>query len=466
MNQLTSSSTSLAIPSGNATKTVDETTTSVTSLGSSKYDSTSDVIGSARTPWYGTFIVIISKVMGTGILSLPFAAVTLGWATTMIALPLFAVACAFTGYQLQTVKLAHPELTSFADAGHKLVGPRFGVFSRTLMICTWIGESIAMLITVSNGIGSIYNEGILSCNITRTAIAALILVIPSQTRDFHSVAKYLSFPSTLFIILVVITIAAALIENLKDGDATFGEATRISLAPATNILSFFGALSSVTFAFQGQSIFMELITETKNPKEFTKSSSFAFAIMCFFYMFAVIVAYGVDGDQVVGYLPDVLTAGAVKTFVNILVVLHVTVGYVLSMQAVHSYAHSKVFPKTFKSESTPARIHWLLITVSFIFFAFVIANLVPFFSDVNSLIGALLGAPIVFGFPSLYYLLAKKTKGTSWKETLMTKLGPIKSGISCFFLFILFPVFCTFGTIGAVMKLINDVEHSGRPFDC
>jgi hypothetical protein len=39
---------------------------------------------------------------------------------------------------------------------------------------------------------------------------------------------------------------------------------------------------------------MEIISETKNPKEFTKSSSLAFGTMCFFYSFAVGEYYTYD----------------------------------------------------------------------------------------------------------------------------------------------------------------------------
>jgi hypothetical protein len=183
-------------------------------------------------------------------------------------------------------------------------------------------------------------------------------------------------------------------------------------------------------------------------------------------IYCIVVAYGCDGDHVAGYLPDILTASALKTCVGVLVVLHVSVGYVLSMQAVHSYTHSKVFPKIYRLESTEGRIHWLMITVSFVLFAFLIANIIPFFSDVNGLIGSLMGSPIVFGFPSLYYLPAKKAKDTTWTETFMNKLGPVKSGVSCFFLFILCPLFCIFGTIGGIMSLVNDIKDSGHPFHC
>jgi amino acid transporter len=458
------SQTSLEIPSGNTTtKSIDSTvaSTSVSSVGSSSKGDVTE-IGSARSSWYGTCIVMIVKVMGIGSMSVPVAAVTLGWVTTMIALPLFAAACAFSGYQIQAVKLAHPELTSFAEAGRKFVGPRFAMMTQAAMMFTWIGEAIAQLIAISKAIGSLSGGG---CEVTLIAIASLIVIIPSQIRDFHSLGKILSLPSTLAIVVLIIAIVVSLIENLKDSGATFGEDTRVGLEPSTNILSFFGAMGKLCFAYQGQSVFLELISEAKHPKTFTKSTCFAFGTMAFFYILSTFVAYGVEGSQVPGYLPDVLSPGATQTTVGVLIIFHAAVSYVVCMQPVHSYVHSRVFSKTYRASSIKASLHWLLITVSFIMFAFMIVNIIPFFADVNGLVGALTGAPIIFGFPSLYYLLAMKDKDTNWKETLMNKVGLVKSGISSLFLVILFP-FCIFGTISAVMSLVNDVANSGAPFHC
>ena len=86
------------------------------------------------------------------------------------------------------------------------------------------------------------------------------------------------------------------------------------------------------------------------------------------------------------------------------------------MQAVHSYTNSKGFPsKTYRMESTEGRTYsfWLLITISFVLFALLIANIILVSSDVNGPVGSLVGSPIVFGFLSLYYLLATKAKDTT-----------------------------------------------------
>merc|ERR1712146_600488 len=128
------------------------------------------------------------------------------------------------------------------------------------------------------------------------------------------------------------------------------------------------------------------------------------------------------------------------------------------------------------------RLHWLLLTVGYIFFAWTIVNLVPFFGDLQAFIGATLGAPIVFGWPSLYYLLVCKEKATaekklsskdddeskaSWCEALFSSTRrSMHSAISLFFLCVITPLFLVLGTWGGIAAIIEDIGSSGRPFHC
>jgi hypothetical protein len=128
------------IPSGNnneaestkpkqyAANVADDATASMVDLGST------GEIGSARTEWYGTTLVLLSDVMGTGVLGLPVVAVTLGWTTTMICMPLFAFFAAYSGFQLKTAKISNPKISSYGDAGREFIGPHFGTFAKACML--------------------------------------------------------------------------------------------------------------------------------------------------------------------------------------------------------------------------------------------------------------------------------------------------------------------------------------------
>jgi len=442
----------------------DDATKSMTDMGGSIEE-----FGTPRTPWYGTSFVLLADVMGTGFLALPFAVITLGWTTSMIAIPLFALFAAYSGFQLKAVKSFNPQFNSYSDAGRELVGPLFSSFTKICMLLNWSSLAIYYLVAAADGIEAVYDKGFLSCNLNRTIIAALLFVIPTQCRDFHTISKYLSLPSTLAIIITFLIIIVTLVESLKEEDDTnnkFAETTTIGLQPGTNIFGFLQSLSSIVFAFQGQSIFMELMSEMKNPKEFSKSCNVAYIIMGVIYVTIVIVAYGVDGENVTQFLLKGISPGVAKTTAGVLVVFHIVVAYVIAIQPFHVFVHSAIFPETLYVSSNKGRIHWLVITVGYIIIAWVIANIIPFFADLQGLIGALLGAPIVFGWPSLYYLLVnkKKTDG-SWLETFRS-IGLINTSISLLFLCIFTPMFCILGTWGGISDIVNDFATSGHPFHC
>lgn len=470
----------------------DDDTAPMTSLGKSE----TSVIGSARTAWYQTSVLLLSEVLGGGVLGLPVVAVTLGWTMTMIAIPLFAFVAAYSGHQLKVVKMKYPELTSFADAGHTLVGPRFGRFTKTAMLINW-GSAVYIIIGTADAIGNIYAEGWFACRLNRSIIAALLLIIPLQCRDFHTISKYLSLPSTLAIIITIIIIIVTLIEGLKsssdaDGTTTFGDNTIIGVKPGTSIFTVMENLSSIVFAYQGQSYFMEFMNEMKNPEQFTKTASLSYLIMGLIYTSVVAITYGVEGENITGFLPDDVSPGAAKTTIGVLVVFHLLVSYVIFLMPFHTWLHTTIFPSTFKSSSMKGRLHWLLITCSYLTFAWIISNLIPFFSDVQGLLGALLGAPIVFMWPSLYYLLANKKQkqnqqqettivpGTinqneqlseeeeeerSWKDTFKS-IGIFNSSISIIFICICTPLFVIFGTYGAMEAIVFNISISGAPFQC
>jgi hypothetical protein len=187
--------------------------------------------------------------------------------------------------------------------------------------------------------------------------------------------------------------------------------------------------------------------------------------MCFAYGLTVVVAYGVKGAETPEFLPDSLPAGFSRRLAGALVVLHITVSYVIACQPLHDWLHHKVFPKTYHEESTVGTIHWFLITGGYLIFGFVVGNLIPFFADVQALIGSLFGAPTIFGWPAVFYLVLFRRKSSSWKEAIES-MG-YGHALTCFlFLFVCTPIFCILGTTGAIQSIVKDTKEAMTPFQC
>ena len=91
-------------------------------------------------------------------------------------------------------------------------------------------------------------------------------------------------------------------------------------------------------------------------------------------------------------------------------------------------------------------------------FAFLVANAIPFFSDFQNLIGSLLGAPIVFGWPPLFYLMSTRQHGGELR---------VWDRVLCYvFLLFLLPLCMGLGFISAVQSLRKSWSTYGKPFDC
>jgi hypothetical protein len=95
------------------------------------------------------------------------------------------------------------------------------------------------------------------------------------------------------------------------------------------------------------------------------------------------------------------------------------------------------------------------------------AGLIPFFGDIQELIGSLFGSTQMFGWPSLFFILSlkNKTENGTWKETIHS-MGLCNCTVNAIFLFVLTPVFFILGTIGAIQDIVADIGVSGSPFQC
>jgi Transmembrane amino acid transporter protein len=231
---------------------------------------------------------------------------------------------------------------------------------------------------------------------------------------------------------------------------------------------FIGAMASIVFAYQGQSIFFELIGEMKHGQQFPRATLVAYLVMFLSYATTIVIAYGSNGADTPGFLPDILKSGSASAIaVSVLTLFHLIVAYVIAVQPLHVWFHKTFFSKTLYHSTWSGTRDWLIISFTFTLFGWTVANLIPFFADIQALIGTLFGAPIMFGWPPLFYFLTKRrnTESKTIKETVAS-MGMFYTIVSGFMMFVLVPVFVIVGTWGSVKQIIEDAEDAGLPFQC
>ena len=230
---------------------------------------------------------------------------------------------------------------------------------------------------------------------------------------------------------------------------------------ATAFLQIYGRTSTMVFAYQGQSIYYEIMREMKSSSDFPKAILAASTIMGSVYGATCLVSVFFLGRNVPEFLPDAIPTShmIVRRIVGWLLAYHVLVSYILTNQPLASKFHAMISPDTLLDYvSWRGKLYWLAITSTLLTFSFLLANAIPFFSTFQALIGSLLGAPLMFGWPAFFYLSACVQQGT---------VVPCIDGALCFLFLMIFLPLCTFaGCISAIENLISDWNSQGLPFQC
>lgn len=403
--------------------------------------------------WLMAMFVILGETMGTGVLGLPYAASRLGWVLAGVMLPFFTLCAAYTGRLLCLVRTElAPGCTSYAEVAHVLVGPWFGKFTEICIVIQW-GMILPYLMLACVESLLLIDSGHKLCFWEWGLVVVGILVPIVQFRTLSGVST-LALTAT---ISIVIGIGLTLYGLGDQQTGSFGDGTQAGIKDGIDFLDFYSAFSAFILAYQGQAIFLELMSEMKEPSQFTTASTLSYAQMFIVYATCFVVAYGLGGGHVDPFVPNNLKDGGIKQAVGALVAYHVLIAYVIIGVPFHSVLHAAMFPESFGQATMTSRIQWFCISLTFLIFGWAIGNAIPSFASLTSLIGSLTGAPILFGWPAFFYAYGAYKKNVQISRT---------DKIACIvYLFVFLPVFTVIGTVASVRDIVNTIDK-GSPFQC
>jgi vesicular inhibitory amino acid transporter len=280
-----------------------------------------------------------------------------------------------------------------------------------------------------------------------------ITVVPLQIRTLHGLGGLATISNFATVFIIGAVMLSFALEGQRE-DAVFSTGLR----PGQSFREVFSNMSTFIFAFQGQSMFLEIMREMKRPQDFGKAAVGGYNFMFVLYLATTIIGYHYNGDKVQGFLPFSVPPGPLKTVIGVCLALDIVVGYLLTNQPLCSKLHQIYFPETFMEHGWRARLHWFGISGSFLVLAFVVANAIPFFTAFQSIIGSMMGAPICFLGPAFFYLRASALHGD--------KVPAIERAVCYLSICVLFPSCWALNLYSAVESLLDDWSTFGRPFDC
>lgn len=407
--------------------------------------------------WQKTAALLFAEYICLAILSFPWAFSYLGFVGGVLITLFIGLITLYTSYILWQYCMIHPEVRDICDIGYLLAGKRQWAYEAT-MIGLILNNIFVMALHVLTG-SKIINtlSGHAACTVGFAAVAMVICIIASLPRTLEQVS-IMGIVSAIFMgTAVLVTLVFAGIQGEPAGytDA-LGPVYATAAAPkGTTFVQALNAVLNITFTFIGQICYPSFIAEMKDPREFPKAL-YAITIA----EFVVFIVAGAVGYHFLGQYTQAPAIGSLsltyrKAAFGLTIVPTVVIGVIYA-----SVVARMVFFRIFRnshhrhSNTFTAWATWVGLIFSSWLLAFIIAQVIPFFSDLLSVMSALFDSwfgAIFWGFAFL-----EIHQGKWWKSARRSS-----ETIFNFFIIFLGILMLVVGLYASIQGIING--RSPRP---
>lgn len=404
-----------------------------------------------RLGWKRLTVVLIVEAIALGSLSVPSAFASLGMVCGVILTIGLGLVAIYTSYIVGQVKLRHPEISHYADAGRLMMG-RWGYeiigAMFTLQLTFLVGShtltgTIAFMNITENG----------TCSIVFGVVSAIILLLLAVPPSFAEVAVlgYIDFVSIILAIGITIVATGVNAANQPGGlaavnwsawpkpDVTFSEA--------------FVAVTNIVFAYSFAVCQFSFMDEMHTPKDYVKSIWALGIIEIFIYTITGALIYAFVGVDVKS--PALLSAGTLMSKVAFGIALPVIfISGSINTTVVGRYIHGRVYKDSVIRfiNTKMGWMTWLALITFITIIAWIIAEAIPFFSDLLAISSALFISGFTFYFPAMMWFMLLKEGNWYSKENL----GSAIANALCFIIGMITLVAGTYAAIDDIIRQFND----------
>lgn len=385
----------------------------------------------SRLGWKRLTVVLIVEAIALGSLSIPSTFATLGMVAGVICTVGLGLVAIYTSHIIGQVKLAFPEVTSYADTG-RLMGarlgcPRFGYELMSAMLALQL-----LFLTGSHCLtGTIAFLNITKsdvCSVVFGVVSAIILLLLAVPPSFTEMAilGYVDFAS--IILAIGITIIATGVDAHHSPGGLSG--VNWSAWPKENI-SFseaFVALTNIIFAYSFALCQFSFMDEMHTPRDYVKSIWALGITEIVIYTLAGALIYAFVGQDVGS--PALLSAGSLMKRVAFGIALPVIfISGSINTVVFGRLVHGRIFADSHIRfiNTKMGWVTWLAVITVGTIIAFIIAEVIPFFNDLLSISSSLFISGFTFYFPPMMWALLLK-KG-EWREPKNIMLGLVNLGV-------------------------------------
>ncbi|GAP83741.1 putative N amino acid transport system protein [Rosellinia necatrix] len=410
-----------------------------------------------RLGWKRLTVVLIVEAIALGSLGMPQAFATLGMIAGTILCVFLGLLAIYSSYVVGQVKLKFPHVQHYADAGqlmmgkfgYELIGAMFVLQLVFLVGSHTLTGAIAFLNLTDDG----------ACSIVFGVVSAIILLLLALPPSFAEVAilGYIDFAS--IILAIGITIIATGVQRSEIGMASDWSAW--PREDATFVDAFI-AVTNIVFAYSFAICQFSFMDEMHTPKDFAKSIWVLGIIEIIIYTLTGALIYSFVGQDVRS--PALLSAGPLLSKIAFGIALPVIfISGSINGTVVGRYIHGRMYRDSVtRFINTPKGwITWILLITVITVLAWVIAEAIPFFSDLLAISSSLFISGFTFYFPAMmWFMLIRQGSPFARDNLWLTALNAL-----CFVIGLVVLVGGTYASIVDIMHGYTNGKVRG-PFSC
>jgi amino acid permease len=461
--------------------------------------------------------MMIADVVGLGILTLGSAMADLGWVWGLILMTAMLFVNLYSGLLLSKVNCMYPEARDYPELGTAVLGPTFG---RTVAVVNYVTMFFILgdyLLTTGSLLSMIFNSLVSVCPYVWTLVAVVLILPMHQLRSLTETTPLLTING----ITITVAVFLALGYLYSTGSAPLAEeywgedsggvipGNSYAVPPDMKPANFLNGLSMLTFAYAGQFLYVDMMNEMEDPRQFPKAFAYSLPYQYIMYVLVAATSYAYLGDSakglIIGVLPHTVTyASPTYLAASSLLLVHMLITYLLkgiifvqafqrwifpkkrllpsttslelpslSSDTEEAHASSKLEGEGKGSCCNRSQWQWFFLSLVTLFGAWLVANLIPDFDALTSLIGAMFLPLSTFLFPALMYYQASVNsdvhRAQTQEESNKILVPPLsiahKLGLAA--LVLLTGVLMIFGTYSSILAVIETWNEGSRtPFGC
>jgi amino acid permease len=442
-------------------------------LGSTKSAAYGATVGAdAAPPIHGgnsaflTAGIIVADVVGAGILSMAVAVKLMGWAMGAVAIVVLLAMNVHISILLWRVHMRHPQARTFMELTSAVCASMpEGTRACVVGLVGAAQSSFLFLVlglyslSIGEGLGKLFYETQL-CLPLWTLIGSLVLLpvhVNATSLGSYKSLIYVNCSTILGSIFVPLIYMSTLgVEVTRPPTAGFYAVNpNLSFSDAVRGVSIFA------FAFTGQFILVEIISEMKDREEFPKAYTCLSApFQCAAFMIVGLGGYYFKGDSVDGIIVDTIGFGPTFRLAAMCLLSHMLITYLIKGIVFCKGVHRSLEGDGADEKGNRAWAVWASIVGCTIALTWFTAQLVPFFNDLVDLLGASLTPFCCWIVPIGLYVSTVSSGGLKDRSIGLVEWAII--GVEL----LLSVVLMIAGTGITVAHIFEQWQSYGGPFEC